>query len=721
MAADTVAGCEAGGDMHERFAGFTGLACERSADGLPGFAVTEAAAGTAADFSAWLRPVVPVAGASSAPVIDFDAFIRPVLPIEGMLFPAAALGLDEGVMRPTMPVTGPVPAGSAFDAWLRPAPMVAGVLEPAADIGVTGIVSPDPLTAIDWGSRLQSDVVDVYFAPAGAIIDGVADFGAAQGWTEWEQQQVLSVLQRVADVTNLQYRVSPSPEGAEFRLGTFQLDDVDAVAFMVPPGETYAGFMGFDPDWLRSVDADSYEPLLSEGGFIHALLVEELLHGLGMAHAHDDGGTSTILEGVTSPLGSFGIGDLNQGVFTVMNYNEGWPGGPCGSDYQADGYILVNDFGYEVTPMALDIAVLQGKYGVATDFAVGDDSYLLPDANGLGTFFECIWDAGGLDTLRHGGARGAVLDLRPATLLGETGGGGWVSYASGIRGGFTIAHGVVIENAVGGTGSDRIIGNASPNRLEGRAGGDFIDGGSGIDTLAGGRGNDVYVVDRSGDVVMEQASSGIDGVQSTASFQLPAEVEHLTLLGDRAINGTGNELANRLTGNAADNRLSGAAGADTLAGGLGNDGLAGGAGADSLVGNPGADVLRGGNGGDTLSGGSGNDTLDGGAATDRLVGGSGNDLFVFASAAQAGLGGGRDVVIDLQSGDRIDLSLIDARTDVTGNQRFVFIGEAEFSGRAGQLRAVAGLVQGDVDGEGLAEFEIGLTGSYVPAAADFIL
>ena len=101
--------------MHERFAGFTGLACERSADGLPGFAVTEAAAGTAADFSAWLRPVVPVAGASSAPVIDFDAFIRPVLPIEGMLFPAAALGLDEGVMRPTMPVTGPVPAGSAFD------------------------------------------------------------------------------------------------------------------------------------------------------------------------------------------------------------------------------------------------------------------------------------------------------------------------------------------------------------------------------------------------------------------------------------------------------------------------------------------------------------------------------------------------------------------------------------------------------------------------------
>jgi len=490
---------------------------------------------------------------------------------------------------------------------------------------------------------------------------------------------------------------------------------------MVPPGETYAGFMGFDPDWLRSVDADSYEPLLSEGGFIHALLVEELLHGLGMAHAHDDGGTSTILEGVTSPLGSFGIGDLNQGVFTAMNYNEGWPGGPFGSEYQADGYILVNDFGYEVTPMALDIAVLQGKYGVATGFAAGDDTYRLPDLNGLGTFFQCIWDAGGLDTLRYDGARGAVLDLRPATLLGEPGGGGWVSYASGIRGGSTIAHGVVIENAVGGNGSDRITGSASPNRLEGRAGGDFIDGGAGIDTLAGGRGNDVYVVDRSGDVVMEQATSGIDGVQSTASFQLPAEVEHLTLLGDRAINGTGNELANRLTGNVADNRLSGAAGADTLAGGLGNDGLAGGAGADSLVGNPGADVLRGGNGGDTLSGGSGNDTLDGGAATDRLVGGSGNDLFVFASAAQAGLGGGRDVVIDLQPGDRIDLSLIDARTDVTDNQRFVFIGEAEFSGRAGQLRAVAGLVQGDVDGDGLADFEIGLTGSYVPVAADFIL
>ena len=788
--------------MHERFAGFKGLVSERFGDGLPDFVVSDSAAGSAADFSAWLRPVAPVAGASGVPVIDVDAFIRPVLPIEGIAFPAAALGLAEGVMRPALPVTGLAPAGPAFEAWLRPAPEVAGMLQPAAAIGITGIVSPDPLTAIDWGTRVEAEVIDVYFAPAGVLIDGVADFGVAQGWTEWEQQQVRGVLDRIAAVTNLQYRIVPDPEGAEFRLGTFQLDAYDAVAFMVPPGEAYAGFMGFDPDWLRAIDADSYAPLLSEGGFIHALMIEELCHGLGLAHAHDDGGTSTILEGVTAPVGSFGIGELNQGVFTVMNYNEGWPAGPYGDAYQQGGVIYVNDFGYEFTPMALDVAVLQAKYGVATDHAIGDDTYRLPDVNGLGTYFECIWDAAGTDTLRYDGSRGSVIDLRPATLLGEVGGGGWISYANGVRGGFTVARGVVIENAVGGTGSDRITGNAAANRLEGGAGGDTLDGGAGIDTLDGGPGNDTYFVDRSSDAVIERLSWGTDRVQSTVSYVLPEEVEQLLLLGSGAINGTGNALANRLTGNVADNRLSGGIGDDSLVGGLGNDWLDGGGGADSmsggrgddtyvvdaatdlvvetslpgvdlvrssvdwvlgtnvenlvltgsaattgtgnavtnlitgnaaanrlaggggydsLVGNGGTDLLLGGGGGDTLIGGNGNDTLDGGAGTDRLSGGSGNDRFVFIGVAHSGVGSHRDLIVDLQGGDRIDLSAVDARNDLAGNQAFVFIGDAPFDGHAGQLRVVAGLVQGDVDGDGVAEFEIGLTGSYVPVAVDFIL
>jgi len=55
------------------------------------------------------------------------------------------------------------------------------------------------------------------------------------------------------------------------------------------------------------------------------------------------------------------------------------------------------------------------------------------------------------------------------------------------------------------------------------------------------------------------------------------------LTGGAAVNGTGNELANRLTGNAAANTLSGRAGRDTLDGGAGNDTLTGGIGEDVFV------------------------------------------------------------------------------------------------------------------------------------------
>ena len=48
--------------------------------------------------------------------------------------------------------------------------------------------------------------------------------------------------------------------------------------------------------------------------------------------------------------------------------------------------------------MAFDIAVLQDKYGANTTFANGNSTYTLPDKNGVGTYWACIWDTGGTDT-----------------------------------------------------------------------------------------------------------------------------------------------------------------------------------------------------------------------------------------------------------------------------------------------------------------------------------
>ncbi len=81
----------------------------------------------------------------------------------------------------------------------------------------------------------------------------------------------------------------------------------------------------------------------------------------------------------------------------------------------------------------------------------------------------------------------------------------------------------------------------------------------------------------------EAAGAGYDRVRSSVGFTLGANIEELNLTGAKAINGTGNDLANTIVGNAGANALSGGAGDDLLNGGAGNDRMSGGAGNDVYV------------------------------------------------------------------------------------------------------------------------------------------
>ena len=203
----------------------------------------------------------------------------------------------------------------------------------------------------------------------------------------------------------------------------------------------------------------------------------------------------------------------------------------------------------------------------------------------------------------------------------------------------------------GSSGADTLLGLGGNDTLSGLSGDDWLDGGTGTDLLYGGTGNDVYVIDNAGDRIVEYFGEGIDRVQSSVSWTLGLNLEHLTLTGSAALNGTGNSLANQIVGNDGANRLSGGDGNDMLDGGLGNDTLDGGNGNDLLRGGLGNDSLLGLAGDDTLDGGLGNSTLDGGdgndsltgsgdpSHTDLLIGGNGND-WIHALSGRDTLWGG---------------------------------------------------------------------------------
>ncbi len=282
----------------------------------------------------------------------------------------------------------------------------------------------------------------------------------------------------------------------------------------------------------------------------------------------------------------------------------------------------------------------------------------------------------------------------------------------------------VVANAAaniltGNTGSNELYGLAGNDTIVAGAGNDTLNGGAGSDQMVGGAGNDLYMVDSVFDTVTEGADEGTDEVQSSLTYVLADNLEHLTLTGVADINGTGNAADNEIEGNAGNNVLYGDVGNDFLAGNDGDDSLYGGAGDDTLRGGSGNDfylldsagdqivesssssggvdtvetafsitlsvgvenvTLQGvdnidatGNSADNLIvGNAGANILDGGSGDDTMQGYAGDDVYIVNSRSdvvQEGLDAGTDEVrssADFTLGDNLENLILTGRSSTDG-------------------------------------------------------
>lgn len=377
-------------------------------------------------------------------------------------------------------------------------------------------------------------------------------------------------------------------------------------------------------------------------------------------------------------LNSYGASLVNSGTITATGGDFNW-----GAVRILDNSASVVNYGTIAATAANVAGIVEdgliGAVGGAQGVVIQNDG-TITSAGGYG--IKVVGNSGGpsaLTVINHGVISGAL-----GSFSGDP-------YANTI-----INAGTMIGDVLFGFGDD--IYDGLGGTVQGR--------------IVGGMGDDLFRVSDASAQIVELADGGDDRIEASVSFDLSAtfNIETLVLLGSDALSATGN---------AEDNLIFGNAGRNMLFGNGGNDRLGGGAGDDFVAGGDGADKLFGGAGDDALAGGAGDDRLTGGNGADLLGGGAGADVFVFGRSSDSGVGPSADVISDFASGvDRIDLSAIDADPLVDGDQTFAYLGTAAFGAVAGQVRYAGGVLEVDVNGDGIADMQIVLAAAPVLVASD---
>lgn len=321
--------------------------------------------------------------------------------------------------------------------------------------------------------------------------DTVRDFDIRlEGIVLFNQMQAIQAkksMQSWADVANISFTEAAADENAYLHFYSY-LENNERHGTVLYPNK-----LPFTSVFLNSSSLDGKMPTkLNYGAHI---LTHEIGHAIGLTHPFDKDRQPEY------QWDTMQVSIMSLASETVF-----------GADYRDKNVSA---------PQLYDIAAVQYLYGPNLTTRTGNTVYgfnsnsdrdFLTANTPTDKLIFCVWDAGGIDTFDFSGyTENQNINLNEVSF----------SDVGGLVANISIAADVIIENAIGGSGNDKLVGNDVDN---------ILTGGAGADHLWGDMGNNIFRYNRTSD----STSTSVDTIHDFKSDKDKIDLSPL-LFGDRNI------------------------------------------------------------------------------------------------------------------------------------------------------------------------------------------